>query len=66
MSNLRGGCLNVTQSCLSGLPVRRAEAVPNNQLANEVGSDRVIRLAGKTTLRQVLVALHPQCDFGDE
>src|SRR4029453_9828141 len=32
-----------------------AEAVPNNQLANEVGSDRVIRLAGKTTLRQVLV-----------
>src|SRR5258708_5254838 len=32
-----------------------AEAGPNNQLANEVGSDRVIRLAGKTTLRQVLV-----------
>ena len=31
-----------------------AEAGPNNQLANEVGSDRVIRLAGKTTLRQVL------------
>jgi ADP-heptose:LPS heptosyltransferase len=30
------------------------EAVPNNQLADEVGSDRVIRLAGKTTLRQVL------------
>jgi ADP-heptose:LPS heptosyltransferase len=32
-----------------------AEAGPNNQLANEVGSDRVMRLAGKTTLRQVLV-----------
>src|SRR5258705_2118259 len=32
-----------------------AEAVPNNRLANEVGSSRVIPLAGKTTLRQVLV-----------
>src|SRR4051794_32813699 len=32
-----------------------SEAVPNNQLADEVGSDRVIPLAGKTTLRQVLV-----------
>src|SRR5439155_125001 len=32
-----------------------AEAAPNNRLADEVGSDRVIRLAGKTTLRQVLV-----------
>src|SRR5437879_6041656 len=32
-----------------------AEAGPNNQLANEVGSDRVIRLAGKTSLRQVPV-----------
>jgi ADP-heptose:LPS heptosyltransferase len=31
------------------------EALLNNQLADEVGSDRVIRLAGKTTLRQVLV-----------
>ena len=31
------------------------EAVPINQLADEVGCDRVIRLAGKTTLRQVLV-----------
>ena len=31
-----------------------AEAGPNNQLANEVGSERVIPLAGKTTLRQVL------------
>jgi ADP-heptose:LPS heptosyltransferase len=31
------------------------EAVTNNQLADEVGSDRIIRLAGKTTLRQVLV-----------
>src|SRR3954447_5366715 len=32
-----------------------SEAGANNQLADEVGSDRVIRLAGKTTLRQVLV-----------
>src|SRR5213596_2666853 len=32
-----------------------AEAAPNNQLADEVGSSRVISLAGKTTLRQVLV-----------
>src|SRR5256885_182936 len=32
-----------------------AEAAPNNQLAEEVGSSRVISLAGKTTLRQVLV-----------
>jgi ADP-heptose:LPS heptosyltransferase len=32
-----------------------AEAGPNNQLADEVGSSRVIPLAGKTTLRQVLV-----------
>ena len=31
-----------------------AEGGPNNQLANEVGSERVIPLAGKTTLRQVL------------
>src|SRR5438093_8054882 len=32
-----------------------AEAAPNNQLADEVGSDRVVRLAGKTTLRHLLV-----------
>src|SRR5205823_11241171 len=32
-----------------------AEAVPNKQLADKVGSDRVIRLAGKTTLRHLLV-----------
>jgi ADP-heptose:LPS heptosyltransferase len=31
------------------------EAAHNNQLADEVGSSRVITLAGKTTLRQVLV-----------
>jgi ADP-heptose:LPS heptosyltransferase len=31
-----------------------AEAASNNQLSNEVGSSRVIPLAGKTTLRQVL------------
>jgi len=36
----------------TGAPV---EAAPNNQLADEVGSSRVIPLAGKTTLRQVLV-----------
>src|SRR6267378_2672015 len=36
----------------TGAPV---EAVPNKQLADEVGSDRVIPLAGKTTLRQILV-----------
>ena len=32
-----------------------AEAGPNNQLADEVGSDRVIPLAGRTTLRQMLM-----------
>jgi ADP-heptose:LPS heptosyltransferase len=32
-----------------------AEAASNNQLADEVGSSRVITLSGKTTLRQVLV-----------
>jgi len=32
-----------------------SEAGPNNRLADEVGSSRVIPLAGKTTLRQVLV-----------
>jgi ADP-heptose:LPS heptosyltransferase len=32
-----------------------SEAGANNQLANEVGSSRVITLAGKTTLRQLLV-----------
>ncbi len=32
-----------------------AEAAPNNRLADEVGSNRVIPLAGKTTLHQVLV-----------
>src|SRR5947209_958005 len=32
-----------------------AEAVPNNRLADQVCSSRVIPLAGKTTLRQVLV-----------
>src|SRR5947207_6104900 len=31
------------------------EAGPNNRLADEVGSSRVIRLAGKTTLRELLV-----------
>src|SRR6267378_4228652 len=31
-----------------------AEAVPNDQLADEVGSSRVVPLAGKTTLRQLL------------
>jgi ADP-heptose:LPS heptosyltransferase len=37
---------------LTGAP---AEAAAVNQLADEVGSDRVVRLAGKTTLRQLLV-----------
>lgn len=32
-----------------------AETASNNQLADEVGSDRIIQLAGKTTLRQLLV-----------
>src|SRR5216110_4060105 len=32
-----------------------SEAGPNNQLAAEVSSSRVIQLAGKTTLRQLLV-----------
>jgi ADP-heptose:LPS heptosyltransferase len=32
-----------------------SEAAPNNRLADEIGSSRVIRLAGKTTLRQLLV-----------
>src|SRR5213080_2323438 len=32
-----------------------AEAPANNRLADEVGSCRVVRLAGKTTLRQLLV-----------
>src|SRR5438046_299743 len=32
-----------------------AEAAPNNRLADEVGSARVIWLSGKTTLRQLLV-----------
>jgi ADP-heptose:LPS heptosyltransferase len=32
-----------------------SEAGPNNRLAKEVGSSRVIPLAGKTTLRQLLV-----------
>jgi len=32
-----------------------AEAAPNNRLADQVGSNHVIPLAGKTTLRQVLV-----------
>jgi ADP-heptose:LPS heptosyltransferase len=32
-----------------------AEAAPINQLADEVGSNRIVPLAGKTTLRQVLV-----------
>src|SRR5436309_6986915 len=36
---------------LTGAP---AEAASNNQLADEVGSNRIIRLAGKTTLRQLL------------
>jgi ADP-heptose:LPS heptosyltransferase len=37
---------------LTGAP---AEVNSNNQLADEIASDRVIRLAGKTTLRQLLL-----------
>jgi ADP-heptose:LPS heptosyltransferase len=37
-----------------GLTGAHADATPDNELADEVGSDRVIRLAGKTTLRQLL------------
>src|SRR2546421_3288461 len=36
-----------------------AEAGPNNQLANEIGSDAVIPLAGKTTLRQLVAPFTP-------
>jgi ADP-heptose:LPS heptosyltransferase len=38
-----------------GLTGSPAEAIPNNRIADEVSSSRVIPLAGKTTLRQVLV-----------
>jgi ADP-heptose:LPS heptosyltransferase len=37
---------------ITGAP---AEVAVNNDLADEVGSGRVVRLAGKTTLRQLLV-----------
>ena len=55
MSNLRGGCSNVTRSCLLGLPVRRPKPPPITSLQTRLVQDRVIPLAGKTTLRQVLV-----------
>ena len=32
MSNLRGGCLNITRSCLSDLPVRRPKPCPITSL----------------------------------
>src|SRR6266700_5913574 len=38
-----------------GFTGARSEAAANNQLAGEVSSSRVIQLAGKTTLRQLLV-----------
>jgi ADP-heptose:LPS heptosyltransferase len=38
-----------------GLIGAPGEAVPSNQLADQIGSERVIRLTGKTTLRQLLV-----------
>jgi ADP-heptose:LPS heptosyltransferase len=38
-----------------GFTGARSEAAANNQLAAEVSSSRVIQLAGKTTLRQLLV-----------
>jgi len=37
-----------------GLTGVSTDATPNNELADRIGSDRVIRLAGKTTLRQLL------------
>jgi len=40
---------------LIGFTGARYEAAANNQLAAEVSSSRVIQLAGKTTLRQLLV-----------
>src|ERR1700719_14705 len=43
------------QNLFIGFTGASAEAAPNDQLADEVGSSRVIPLAGKTTLRQVLV-----------
>jgi ADP-heptose:LPS heptosyltransferase len=38
-----------------GLTGSPSEATPNSRLADEIGSNRVIKLAGKTSLRQVLV-----------
>lgn len=43
------------QNLFVGFTGASAEAAPNDQLADEVGSDRLIQLAGKTTLRQLLV-----------
>ncbi len=43
------------QELFIGFTGAPAEAAPNKQLADEVGSSRVIPLAGKTTLRQLLV-----------
>src|SRR5881396_1029717 len=55
MSNLRDGCSNGTQTCLSDLPVPRLKRLPITSLQMRSGSSRVIPLAGKTTLHQVLV-----------
>ena len=43
------------QDVFIGFTGSPAEAAANNQLAADVGSDRVLPLAGKTTLRQLLV-----------
>jgi len=55
MSNLRDACLERYPDLFIGFTGAPTEAVPNNSLQDEVGSSRVIPLAGKTTLRQVLV-----------
>jgi ADP-heptose:LPS heptosyltransferase len=43
------------QDLFIGFTGAPAEAPSNDQLVDEVGSDRLVRLAGKTTLRQLLV-----------
>ena len=43
------------QELFIGFTGALTEAAPNNHLADEVDSERVIRLAGKTNLRQLLV-----------
>ena len=58
MSNLPNGCLNITQELFIGFTGAPGEALLNNQLADEVGSDRVIRLAGLKRLCGKLLVLY--------